>query len=79
MSTAGEQPATSSTQGCDTYQAMGDLDKLTDKLTSVCEDDTQVLLANTLADSSCRKEIIAWRGEKAQSLINLLQTVCLRH
>jgi hypothetical protein len=76
MGTPGEQPTQ---YCCDTYQAVGDLDKLMDQLTSVCEDDAQVLLANTLADPSCRKEIIAWRGEKAQYLINLLQTVCLHH
>jgi hypothetical protein len=30
-----------------------------------------------LADPPSRKEILAWRGEPAQALINLLQTVGL--
>lgn len=40
-------------------------------------DATCTRLVMILADPLCYKEILSWRGEPAQSLINLLQTVCL--
>ena len=39
-------------------------------------DATCTQLVMILADPQCCKEILAWRGEAAQVLINLLQTVC---
>jgi hypothetical protein len=52
-------------------------EELLDRFTYLDVDETCVQLAALLTDSRWYKSIMTWRGNSAQSLINLLQTVCL--
>lgn len=54
-----------------------DTDRFSNYLASLTAEfkETREQLAAMLADSCCFKQVLAWRGQKAQLLINLLQTV----
>lgn len=54
---------------------LGDPDALKNHLASLDTEHARLQLAMILADSACCKKILTWRGDSAQFMIDLLQSV----